>query len=146
MKLCSGRFTGSRFLIRRGRSGAGGRSRRNGFPGGLRATGEQIVIAGQVQTVGRKIQVSLDGLGLGKVNVPLQLNLVPGAVSGRQADLELVDVGGLLLQRRINLQPGCQRRRRELPFGIMNDEVGHLQIGLDGGTACSAHTGRRRCR
>ena len=117
VKLCSGRFTGSRFLIRRRRNGARGRSCRDGFPGGLCATGKQIVIAGQVQSFGREIEVSLDGLGVGKINVPLQLNLVLGAVGGGQADLELADVGGLLLQRRVNLQLGRQRRRRKLPWG-----------------------------
>ena len=105
------------------------------FPAVFAPPGEQIVIAGQVERIGRKLEISLNGLGLRKINVPLQLNLVLRAAGGRQTDLKLADVGGLLLQRGVNLQSGRQRRCWELPFGIVDDQIGHLQIGFDGGTA-----------
>ena len=77
--------------------------------GGRRLPGEQVVIGGQVERLGLEQQLARGGVGFCQVDLPGELQLVFGAIGGREGDEELAQAEQLLPHRAVQLEPGGER-------------------------------------
>src|SRR5947209_3405971 len=108
------------WLLRLRPSGCSG----TGASGGLWFPGEQIIVRGHIQRIGYQFQAAINRVRFGKIDSPSQLELILGALRGRERELELAEIQDLLGQGGVELQLAFQRSARDLPLGIIHHQFG----------------------